>query len=407
MFLEVPDVAALLAASAPPSSRCVGLEVRGETAAGENYGSTFLMLNAHFEDKQGNKSTVPAVCKRLPPTEYLRDTFNVDVSFPKEVDFYRYVVPAMEELQRDLRIPEAERFQSFPKMLGARIGSRDDAVVDDDAILVLEDLGSQGYRCGSRGNGMDVEQCRVAVTELARFHALGIALRSRRPAVFSGDAVQKACVFYMHNKREESDKLYLRFAENSLDMVLEHVPEVRSLVDEATLRKAMKTLKNDSLPAGPFTTILHEDFWVNNMMFAYDKQGKPDRLKMVDFQLTRIGPASSDLVFFLYSSADSDALSQVDTLLREYHAELVRYARLHGVDTSDMDWDAFQRDLATTVPVEFSHLFVMISIIRANQAVEKSDSHSDAVFSSKLGMSEAAKTRYVELLSHWVQRGWM
>lgn len=89
MFLEVPDVSALMAGGAPPgasaSSRCVGLEVRGESAAGENYGSTFLMLDAHFEDGQGNKSVVPAVCKRLPPTEYLRDTFNVNVSFPKEV----------------------------------------------------------------------------------------------------------------------------------------------------------------------------------------------------------------------------------------------------------------------------------------------------------------------------------
>lgn len=80
-----------------------------------------------------------------------------------QVNFYRVVVPAMEELQRDLRIPETERFKSFPKMLGARIGCSDD-VVDDTAILVLEDLGCSGYRCGNRGDGMDIDHCRLAVS---------------------------------------------------------------------------------------------------------------------------------------------------------------------------------------------------------------------------------------------------
>lgn len=243
--------------------------------------------------------------------------------------------------------------------------------------------------------------------ELARFHALGIALRTQRPDVFNGDAVQKTCVFFMHDKREQSDKAFERFAANSVDMVVEHAPEVLSVVGETRLRKLITENRSDSLPVGPFTTIRHEDFWVNNMMFAYDKQGNPDRLKMVDFQLTNIGPAASDLVFFLYSSADSEALGQVDSLVREYHAELLRYSQLHGVDTCDMDWEAFQRDMATTLPWEFTHLFVMISIIRATKSVEKSDSTSDAVFASQLGMSDKAKTRYMELLSHWVKRGWL
>lgn len=406
MFLEVPDVAALLAAGSPSSSRCVGLEVRGETAAGDNYGSTFLMLTAHFEDDQGNRTTVPAVCKRLPPTEYLRDVFNVDVSFPKEINFYRVVVPAMERLQRDLNIPEAERFRSFPKMLGARIGRADD-VVDNDAILVLEDLGSSGYRCSSRADGMDLHHCRLAVVELARFHALGIALRHRRPEVFNSDAIQKACVFFMHNKKEQSHEEMKRFVANTIDLLLEHLPEALSVVSEAALRKAAAVPREDSVPTGPFTTIVHEDFWVNNMMFAYDTHGKPDRLKMVDFQMYTLGCAVSDFIFLLYTSADSDALAQADALTREYHAELVRYARLHGVDTSDMDWPAFQTQLEAAVPREFPHVFMMINIIRAKKVVEKSDTNSEAAFSAHLGMSATSKTRFLELLRHWVDRGWM
>ena len=92
MFLEVRDVARLLAgAPGARGARCVGLEVESESAAGENYGSTFLTVRAHFHDDSqpdhspDAKFTLPAVCKKLPPTQYLRDTFNVHVSFPKEV----------------------------------------------------------------------------------------------------------------------------------------------------------------------------------------------------------------------------------------------------------------------------------------------------------------------------------
>lgn len=92
MLLEVRDIGALLAgAPVVRGARCVGLEVEGEVAAGENYGSTFLMLQAHFNDDSqpadspDRKFSVAVVCKRLPPTQYMREVFNVDVSFPKEV----------------------------------------------------------------------------------------------------------------------------------------------------------------------------------------------------------------------------------------------------------------------------------------------------------------------------------
>ncbi len=143
------------------------------------------------------------------------------------------------------------------------------------------------------------------------------------------------------------------------------------------------------------------------MMFAYAARGRPDRLKMVDFQLTEIGSPALDVLFFIYSSADSDALKHADDLVRGYHAELERYARLHGVDTADLDWSAFQRELDAEAPDVLGQLLIMANIIRAQHTIERSDTNSIDAFGKGLGVSEAARGRFLEVLGAWVGKGWL
>ncbi|KAE8749406.1 EcKinase 10 [Frankliniella occidentalis] len=413
MILDVRDVDELLAGcpARPAGTRCVGLEVQGESAAGENYGSTFLIVNALFQDGKGVTTKVPAVCKRLPPTEYLRSVFNVNVSHPKEVNFYRLLVPALEALQAELRVPEAERIRCFPRLFGARNGGgKDPDVVDDDAILVLEDLCAAGYRSGDRNTGMDLDHCRLALRELAHLHALGIVMRRLRPEVFSGRAFQATCAHFMHDRMDVYKEETSNFENNSVELVLQEVPEVLTLLDEDALRKGVATLssRDTSTRKEPFYTVVHNDFWVNNMMFAYDDaSGRPDRLKMVDFQLTEIGSPVRDLLFFIYSSADSDALARADDLVREYHAELERYARLHGLDGDDLGWSAFERELEAEAPDVLGQLMLMTSIIRAQTKIEKTDTNSDDAFAKGLGVSASAKTRYMEIVRDFVKKGWV
>lgn len=350
-----------------------------------------------------------------------------------QVNFYRHVVPALEALQAELKVPDAERIHVFPKLFGARVGSSEDRV-DDDAILVLENLATTGHRCGSRFEGLDLAHCSLAVRinkvfislnnithdsvtlfdgtlpspqvlELARLHALGIVLRRRKPNVFWGP-VKEACINYRHNRTdEENDKLMRSFHESSLDLVVAAVPEVLAIADRERLRRAVVVGWQREPVKGPFASICHMDFWVNNMMFAYDASGNPARVKMVDFQLTEISSPIHDLLFFIYSSANSAALTKTDDLLREYHAEVVRYVQLHGEDPSDMGWEAFQKEIADAVRLVISQLFFMIKIIR--DKVEKADTKSADAFTSQLGVSEQARIRYVELVSDWTKRGWL
>ena len=243
--------------------------------------------------------------------------------------------------------------------------------------------------------------------ELARFHALGIVLRRRKPDVFWG-AVREACINFRHDvPSEENEKVMRSFHEGSFDSVVANVPELLDIVDRERLRKAVVVGVAKESINEPFASICHMDFWVNNMMFAYDASGLPDRVKMVDFQLTEIGSPIRDLLFFVYTSADSAVLRQADTLLREYHGELVRYVRLHGEATGDMGWEAFDKEVATTVKMEFSKVFVMLAIIRSEAKVARESTVSAESFTREQGISEPARTRYVEFVSDWAKRGWL
>lgn len=243
--------------------------------------------------------------------------------------------------------------------------------------------------------------------DLARFHALGIVLRRRKPEVFWG-AVREACINFRHDQpMEENEKFMRSFQVSSFDLVVASVPELLAIVDKERLRKAVVVGWVQESINEPFASICHMDFWVNNMMFAYDSSGIPDRFKMVDFQLTEIGSPIRDLLFFVYTSASSDALRQVDELLSEYHEELVRYVRLHGEDTDDMGWEAFDKEIAATVKLEFSEVFVMLATIRSEAKVAREATNSTESFTREQGISEQARTRYVEFISDWAKRGWL
>lgn len=61
---------------------------------------------------------------------------------------------------------------------------------------------------------------------------------------------------------------------------------------------------------GPMACILHGDYWTNNFMFHYDDAGKPDSLKMVDYQIARLGHPLNELLFFFYTSTTTEMRSE-------------------------------------------------------------------------------------------------
>ena len=101
-------------------------------------------------------------------------------------------------------------------------------------------------------------------------------------------------------------------------------------------------IKEDTIQeAGPLACILHGDYWINNMLFQY-KDGdfsKPLQNRMVDFQVSRIGHAVSDILYFLYSSTTPELRAEnLDNLLSYYFETLTKDLNRLGINISEENY---------------------------------------------------------------------
>jgi hypothetical protein len=94
--------------------------------------------------------------------------------------------------------------------------------------------------------------------------------------------------------------------------------------------------------------ITHGDFWVNNMLFAYDESDGgsqfPVECKFVDFQIPVASSRFMDIFVFLLSSVKLEVVTEYERdLLMIYYTEFTEFAHKLGVDTQGegLSWEKF------------------------------------------------------------------
>lgn len=65
--------------------------------------------------------------------------------------------------------------------------------------------------------------------------------------------------------------------------------------------------------------LTHGDLWLNNMMFKYNNDGNIVDFRLVDLRICRYGTPVTDLVYFLFSSANQDVReNRLDEMISVY-----------------------------------------------------------------------------------------
>lgn len=131
----------------------------------------------------------------------------------------------------------------------------------------------------SKHPGLDYEHAKLALRELARYHALGMALRKHNPKVYEVIAKNKNEIPF-----DVIDEEFEQMAENILDVLIRD-PRIAPYKDR--MRKSVirgkdyvSVFKID--PVEPYVTINHGDFWVNNIMFHH---GETKFIKVINNNL--------------------------------------------------------------------------------------------------------------------------
>lgn len=175
--------------------------------------------------------------------------------------------PHFAAFEREKSVAPADAFRA-PRCLATRC----DAAAEQYAI-VLEDLRFGGWQLCDKFRAVDEAHGRCVAEALARFHAVSVALRDQRPALFD----ELACMEngFLRHVEEKTDETRAFFG-----VAWKRAMEALGAEDEQLRRKFWAATEDfvpivqrclRYAPAEARRVIGHGDFWNNNMMFEYDE----------------------------------------------------------------------------------------------------------------------------------------
>ncbi|XP_017886631.1 uncharacterized protein LOC108628911 [Ceratina calcarata] len=216
----------------------------------------------------------------------------------------------------------------------------------EDDVIVLEDMGHNGYEMTDKLKPFDLDHCQILMRTLARFHAKSIIFEElyqkslqdefshcmeetlwplkegRSKSMF--DAAVKGIVSLINMmpglKEEEREK----FTVKVIDMCVDHA------------NKLLPSIKHKNV-------LCHGDLWANNILFKYDVDEKPVECCLIDFQLARYNPPAHDILCFLQFTTTRELREKHSTdLYKLYHETMSEVLHEAGLDVSEIfPWDQF------------------------------------------------------------------
>jgi len=236
------------------------------------------------------------------PANHAGTGFNV---FSNEIEFYQRILPQLEDFVRAQGTDDMEVEFDVPEILYAKSD-------DQGAIIVLKDAIAEGYRHQRDENGdpfLSVEAAKVAVSSIARIHAISMAMQSKTNCDLAEE----------HPTLEESGMLWTQAEMTErLALMKETYCELLKQSDELDSPTLLKRFKKsfdstERLMAlcqnrcdnrGKYGCLQHGDFHFNNLLFK--EEGGRMKVKVVDWQLSYTGKTTGDLSYLLMSSLSAE-----------------------------------------------------------------------------------------------------
>lgn len=273
--------------------------------AGENYTSMLYRANVDAVCDDGSTNSLKVIIKALITAPEMK-TFSV---FTREKHFYEESLPEMERMWAEA----GETVRFGPRCWKTKEGETD--------IIVLDDLGAEGYSVGNRHRGANLEHVHVLLAKLAKFHAAGATHYRKNGAMSS---------LYKNALIQPNGKEFMeKYLNNIVPVFLESLSSSGHERYKAKLEKSMENVfakltealtKDDSR----FVVLCHGDLWTNNHMFSYQGSGAPKDALMIDFQGPYYGSPVGDLFYYIITSTSLELKNSVqfDELIQYYHKQL-------------------------------------------------------------------------------------
>lgn len=157
--------------------RDYSLQLKQGSQVGDGFLSELSCINIL---ENGSDKHLDLVCKIAPLNAIRRKEFLSNVIFGRESYFYNKVMPTFLKFQEIKNVPKGDQFCSIPKCYAA--------ITDDKSeqhVIIMEDLRPHGFKMWNKAKTTPIENMRLAMRELGKFHGISIALKNQQPEQFA------------------------------------------------------------------------------------------------------------------------------------------------------------------------------------------------------------------------------
>lgn len=266
--------------------------------------------------------------------------FNV---FKNEIEFYSKIAP---KLKKNLSESVASNIQlSIPDMLYSNQQG-------DKAIIVLEDLVSQGFTQERDENGaryLSKKKAILAVETVANIHAASYALQLNNNVDLASEhpSLTESGLFWT----QEEMTIRLNEMKETYCSLLEQSDKPDSATLLARFRNAFSSssmlremCRNRCSDQKAVNCLQQGDFHFNNLMFR--QTGETLEVRLVDWQLTYTGRVGGDISYLLMSSLDPKVreMSELE-IMDKYYKQLNKMLGLLDCKKIDQLREDYEADL--------------------------------------------------------------
>lgn len=210
-----------------------------------------------------------------------------------------------------------------------------------------------GFENLDRHVGCNMNATKYILTDLAKFHAIPLALKLLKPATFDKKVKKYMSCFNLEEKQGPPSNVIIE--------ILEENPACQPLINK--MEKSAKLLTDERTFREPFATLSHKDMWINNFMVKLEN-GKVIKNKFVDFQAYTYDSPVRDLLFFLFTSVEITILKEnLDYFLKFYHDQFIATLIELNCPTLDFSFEKFMDEIHYYGVFEIFHLMFMLVLV--------------------------------------------
>ncbi|XP_063534754.1 uncharacterized protein LOC134744774 [Cydia strobilella] len=280
--------------------------------------------------------------------------------YETEALFYSELAVNFERLYNKCQVSVEDRLY-IPKYYGHLL-------VPYEEILVLENLEAKGFKSFDRMKTFDWDYASTAVTQLAKFHALGLALSDENPHEFT--RIVGNFKFDLFEKQEMMN-MFLKVA-------LENGCEGLKGDHKERLQKFFASTENIAMLITTMTKdgkfLIHGDYRPSNLMH----RRRNEKLEVVplDYQTLRSGNPVGDLMHLVFSGSDEEFRRlHYQRLMDYYFTQLTLALQQLNMDVEKMyPRETFDADLIEMRPLGlFLGVFMVGMVTVAPEEAPKLD----------------------------------